>query len=250
MPPVPRTGVGKHRAPEGALRPSPDGLPRLDGWLRAEVALRGGEKTAPAHFSHRPPLRPRRNVNVPFSHPTGGKAQWDGRKVRSRDKGTFTSSTDVDDRRGLPGALRTPLESIILVRDALSGRIALETRWRARARVLFLILLGAFVATSSLRWSARRLMGTGLGRAEARRAGADRGGGAGPVPASTRGRLPEAPSLFGAPLFTSHSSGAPASPAPTSGPWRARRRPPDPCGARAAARRRQGGPDILRPTAL
>ena len=90
MPPVPRTGVGKHRAPEGALRPSPDGLPRLDGWLRAEVALRGGEKTAPAHFSHRPPLRPRRNVNVPFSHPTGGRAQKDGRKVRPRDEGTLT----------------------------------------------------------------------------------------------------------------------------------------------------------------
>ena len=46
------------------------------------------------------------NTNVPFSHPSGGKAQKDGRKVRSRDEGTFTSSTMVDVRRAPPGALR------------------------------------------------------------------------------------------------------------------------------------------------
>ena len=44
------------------------------------------------------------NVNVPFSHPSGGRAQKDGRKVRSCDEGTFTSSTAVDIRRGPPGA--------------------------------------------------------------------------------------------------------------------------------------------------
>ena len=46
------------------------------------------------------------NTNVPFSHPSEGRAQKDGRKVRSRWEGTFTSSTTVDDRRAPSGAAR------------------------------------------------------------------------------------------------------------------------------------------------
>ena len=40
-------------------------------------------------------------MNVPFFHPTGVKAQKDGRKVRSRDEGTFTSPTQTDNRSAL-----------------------------------------------------------------------------------------------------------------------------------------------------
>ena len=40
------------------------------------------------------------NVNVPFSHPSGVRAQKDGRKVRPCDEGTFTSSTAIDTRGG------------------------------------------------------------------------------------------------------------------------------------------------------
>ncbi len=43
------------------------------------------------------------NVNVPFSHPSGVRAQKDGRKVRPCDEGTFTSSTAIDTRGGSGG---------------------------------------------------------------------------------------------------------------------------------------------------
>ena len=38
----------------------------------------------------RRPGAPHRNVNVPFSHPSGGRGQKDGRKVRSRDEAPLT----------------------------------------------------------------------------------------------------------------------------------------------------------------
>ena len=63
-------------------------------------------------------------MNVPFSHPSGGKAQKDGRKVRSCDEGTFTPSTTADDRGSAPpSVLRTPPESLPCMNQSGYGRM-------------------------------------------------------------------------------------------------------------------------------
>ena len=90
-----------------SLQRAPGGRPLLPGSRSAQsapvVAERGRRGRAPSG-----PAAPGGggtstyfpNVNVPFSHPSGVRAQKDGRKVRPCDEGTFTSSTAIDTRGG------------------------------------------------------------------------------------------------------------------------------------------------------
>ena len=55
------------------------------------------------------------HMNVPFSHPSGGKAQKNGRKVRSLNEGTLTPSIAVDIQGGPPDPVRSPSESVVEV---------------------------------------------------------------------------------------------------------------------------------------
>ena len=61
------------------------------------------------------------NVNVPFSHPSDLYPQKNGRKVRSRDEGTFTSSTVVDDRRAPPSATHPARSALRRNHSSASG---------------------------------------------------------------------------------------------------------------------------------
>ena len=93
-----------------SLQRAPGGRPLLPGSRSAQsapvVAERGRRGRVPSG-----PAAPGGggtstyfpNVNVPFSHPSGVRAQKDGRKVRPCDEGTFTSSTAIDTRGGSGG---------------------------------------------------------------------------------------------------------------------------------------------------
>ena len=66
--------------------------------VQAQRPSRRGARSAPERERAFPTPTYFPNVNVPFSHPSELYPQKDGRKVRSRDEGTFTSSTTADDR--------------------------------------------------------------------------------------------------------------------------------------------------------
>ena len=106
-------------------RPGPEALPvrarsegfRRPSWSGAPCPARARtERGAPSHLPRpQPPPSPDRvptstylrHTNVLFSHPSEVKAQKDGRKVRSRWKGTFTIQASTRRPDTAPRALRS-----------------------------------------------------------------------------------------------------------------------------------------------
>ena len=74
-------------------------------------------------------------MNVPFSHPSEVCPQKDGRKVRSRWKGTFTFRRAVGGRPDATGAVRVRCRAAVSSPDFYQGRRQLAEILRAPRRV-------------------------------------------------------------------------------------------------------------------